>query len=122
MEQRLKGVAHTYSQFINTVFGPLPKVQNILQVPTLIGVCQKNLFGVYIDNHIGVAKTFDAMYIFLYNSDFSRIAFGLVYLSKKKTRAFIDTLEPLGFEKSCGRLRPSAKHQDKIKQMPVLTF
>lgn len=38
MGQGLKSTAHTYSQFIDTVFGPLPKVQDIPQMPTLIGV------------------------------------------------------------------------------------
>lgn len=119
--QGLKGAAHTYSQFTDTVFGPLPKVQDIPRMPTLIGVRQEDSFGVYMDDHIGAAKTFDAMYAFLRDSYFPRVAFGPVYLSGKKTKAFMDTLELLGFEGSHGGLRPSAKHLNNIEQMPVPT-
>lgn len=121
MEQGLKDAAHIYSQFTNTVFELLPKMQNIWQIPTLIGVCQKNSFSVYINDYIRAVKIFDAMYTFLYNSYFLRVVFNLMYLLEKKIRAFIDNLELLGFERSCRRLKPSAKHWDKIKQMPVPT-
>ena len=33
----------------------------------------------------------------------------------------MDTLEPLGFEGSRGGLKPSAKHRNKIEQMPIPT-
>lgn len=59
--------------------------------------------------------TFNTMYIFLYNRYFFRVAFELVYLLKKKIKAFIDTLELLGFKKSYGRLKPSAKYQKKTQ-------
>ena len=111
--------AHTYSQFTDTVFGLLQKVQNIPQMPTLIGVRQENLFGVYIDDHIRVAKTFDVMYTFLSDSYFSRVVFGPVYLLGKKTKAFMDTLKLLGFERSRREFRLSIKHGNKIKQMLV---
>lgn len=115
MEQGLKSVAHIYSQFTNTVFGLLPKTQNISQMLTLIDMCAKDLFSVYMDNYIRTATTFDAMYTFLYNNYFLRFAFGSVYLLRKKTKAFIDTLELLRFEKSYSRLTLSAKHHNKIK-------
>ncbi len=121
MGQGFKGTAHTYSQFINTVFGPLPKTQNISRMLTLIGVRAEDSFGIYMDDHIGAAITFDAIYTFLHNSYFPRVAFDPVYLSGKKTKAFMNTLELLGFEGSRGWLRPSAKHCNKIEQMPVLT-
>lgn len=76
----------------------------------------------YIDDHIGAVKTFYVMYAFLNDSYFSRVVFGPVYLLEKKTKVFMDTLEFLGFEKSRGRLRPLAKHQNKIEQMPVPTL
>ena len=79
MGQGLKGAAYTFSQFIDTVFGPLPKVQDIPRMSTLIGVRQKDLFGMYIDNYIGAAKTFDVMYTFLSDSYFLKVAFGSVY-------------------------------------------
>ena len=79
----------------------------------------EDLFGVYMDDHIGAATTFDAMYIFLHNNCFPKVAFGPVYLLGKKTKAFMDTLELLGFERSRGGLRPLTKHCNKIEQMLV---
>lgn len=117
--QRLKDVAYIYSQFTNTIFGLLPKVQKILQMPTFINICKKNLFNIYINDYIGAAKIFEAIYIFLYDNYFLRVAFGLIYLSEKKTKAFVNILKLLGFEKSCEGLRPSVKHQNKIEQMPI---
>lgn len=117
----MKSAAHTYSQFTYTVFGLLQKVQNILQIPTFIGVRQKDSSSVYINDYIRAVKTFNAMYTILYNNYFLRVAFGLMYLLGKKIRAFIDNLELLGFERSCGGLKPSAKHRDKIEQMLVPT-
>lgn len=46
------------------------------------------------------------------------MTFGPVYLSGK-TRAFVCTLELLGFEGSQGGLRPSAKHRRKIEDLPI---
>lgn len=96
-------------------------MQNISQIPTLIGVRQKDSFSVYINDYIRVVKTFDTIYTFLYNSYFLRVVFDLMYLLGKKIRAFIDNLELLGLERSCGGLKPSAKHWNKIKQMLVHT-
>ena len=90
-------------------------------MPILIEVRQKDSFGVFMDDHIRVAKTFDAMYAFLSDRYFPRVAFRPVYLLGKKTKAFMDTLELLEFEGSRGGLRPLAKHRNKIEQMPVLT-
>lgn len=88
-------------------------------MPILIDICQKNLFGVYINNHIRAAKIFDAIYTFLHNNYFLRVAFGLMYLLGKKTREFIDILKLLEFERNCRRLKPLAKHQNKIEQILV---
>lgn len=116
MGQRLKGAAHTYSQFTDTVFSPLPKVGNIPRMPTVIGVRKNDSFGVYMDDHIGAARNFDTMFDFLYKTYFPRVAFGPVYLSGKNMRVFVCTLELLRFEKSQGELRPSAKHRRKIEE------
>lgn len=110
MGQGLKGAADTYNQFTNTVFGPLSKVQNISPIPILIGVHLKDLFGMYKNDHIRAAKTFHFIYAFLRKSYFPEVAFGLIYLLEKKTKAFMDILELLGFKESCKKLRPLAKH------------
>lgn len=74
-----------------------------------------------MDDHIEVATIFNVMYIFLHNSYFPWVAFRPVYPSAKKKKAFMDTLELLGFERRRGGLRPPAKHRNKIEQMPVPT-
>lgn len=84
-------------------------------MPTLIDIYAKDLFGVYMNNHIGAAIIFDTMYTFLHNNYFLRIAFNLIYLLEKKIKAFIDILKLLEFEESCNRLRSSAKHYNKIE-------
>ncbi len=48
-----EGAAHTYGQFTDTIFGPLPRTQNTSRMPTLIGVRAEDSFGVYMDDHIG---------------------------------------------------------------------
>lgn len=55
------------------------------------------------------------MYIFLNNNYFSKVAFSLMYLLGKKTKAFIDILKPLKLKKCYKKLRLLVKYQDKIK-------
>lgn len=77
--QKLKNAAYIYSPFINTVFGPLLKAQKISQMPVLINVYKEDLFSIYIDNHIRIAKLFEVIYTFLHNNYFPRVVFGLIY-------------------------------------------
>lgn len=119
MSQGLKSTAYTFSQFFITIFEPLSKVHNILQMPTFLSIYQENLFGIYIDNYFRTAKTFDTIYAFLRDSYFSRIVFSLMYLLKKKIKAFMNIVKLLKFEKSCRRLKLLAKYWNKIKLMPV---
>ena len=55
-------------------------------MPIFIGIYQKNLFGIYINDQIRVARIFDTIYIFLNDKYFLKLIFGLVYLSKKRLR------------------------------------
>lgn len=89
-------------------------------MPTFIDIYKKNSFDVYINNYIGAAKIFQAIYTFLHDNYFSRVVFGLVYLLKKKIKAFVNILKLLGFEQSCKKLKLSAKYQNKIEQMSML--
>lgn len=58
----------------------------MFQMPELIDMHAKDLFGVYLDNYIEAAITLDVIYIFLYNSYFPKVAFGLVYLMEKNQK------------------------------------
>lgn len=119
--QRLKSAAHKYSRFTNTVFGHLPKVENIPQMPNLIGIRKEYSFGVYMDDRIGAAKTFEAMYAFLPDCYFQKVVFGPVYLSGKKTKTSVDTLELVGFEGSRGGLRPN-QIQHPLVEKNLMSF
>ncbi len=68
-----------------------------------------------MDDHLSSAKTFEDMFQFLHKTYFPQVAFGPVYLTGKKTFAFDDKLDILGFEGTTEGLRPSTKHRDKVK-------
>lgn len=59
-----------------------------------------------MNNHLGSAKIF---------KHFSRITFGSVYFTGKKTFTFDNKLDILGFEGTSKELRSSTKHWDKVK-------
>ena len=58
-------------------------------MPTVIGARDNNAFGVYMDDHLGAARDFNAMFEFLHKIYFPRVIFGPVYLFGKKTQAFV---------------------------------
>lgn len=70
MGQGLKGAAHTYSQFSDLVFCPLPATCNksIPRQDTIIGTKENSAFSIYMDNHVGAAKSFDAIFEFLHTT------------------------------------------------------
>ncbi|KAI9829385.1 MAG: hypothetical protein M1826_005705 [Phylliscum demangeonii] len=67
-----------------------------------------------------VSRNSDA-YDFLHTQYFPRIAFGPVSLQGKKTFAFMDKLDMVGFTVTANGLRPSAKHVDKVANWPTPT-
>ena len=121
MGQGLTEAASMYSQFSDIVFGPLPQINKVARIPTIIGTGDKVLFGLYIDNHSSSAKTFADMFKFLHEIYFLRVVFGSVYLTEKKTFAFDDELDILDFEGTGEGLRLSIKHRDKVKNWATLT-
>ena len=116
MEQGLKGAAHTYSQFSDLVFGPLPGTSNgkVKRESKFIGRNKDAVFSIYMDDQVASACGFDAMYEFLATKYFLRVAFGPLYLSGKKTRVCDDRIEILGYEGNEGGLMPSLKHRQQI--------
>lgn len=110
MGQGLTRAAHTYSQFSNIIFGPLPKTDKVPRMPTIIGTGDKTLFGLYMNDYLSLTRTFGDMFKFLHKIYFSYVVFGPVYLIRKKIFAFDDKLDILGFERTGEGLRPSSKH------------
>jgi hypothetical protein len=100
MGQGLKGSAHTYSQFTDLIFGPLPKTDKVAAMLSLIGNHLEGGFTLFMDNHLGGFMDFDTQFRFLHEKYFPRIAFGPVYLSGRKTNAFCNFLNILGFTNS----------------------
>lgn len=58
------------------VFGPLPKTDSVPAMPTLILDHGDVGFAPFIDDHIGAATSFEAMFRFLHEKYFPRIVFG----------------------------------------------
>lgn len=116
MGQGLKGACATYSQFGDLTFGPLPKTETTEAMPSIIGDHDDAAFTLFMDDHMGSARTFDDMFRFLHTKYFPRVAFGPVYLSGHKTHMFTDSLEIVGFTGSSEGLRPAAKHREKAMQ------
>ena len=50
-----------------------------------------------MDDHIGAAISFEAMFDFLYHHHFPRTIFGIVYLVPHMTFIFTDQLDFVGF-------------------------
>ena len=120
MGQGLKGAPHTYAQFTDLVFGPLPpNDEGVTRLPTLIGDHQNHVFSVFMDDHGASATDYDTLFNFLHTKYFPRCVFGPVYLSGAKTHLFSDSIEVLGFQGSAAGLAPSSKHRDKILNWPA---
>ena len=71
MGQGLKRRSHTFSQFSNLVFGPIPKSINFEAQPTCIGDYGDWAFMPFIDDYMGAAINFDSFYTFLCEHFFS---------------------------------------------------
>ncbi len=111
----MTGAASTFSQFSDIAFGPLPPTNKFLKMLTIIGTRKNASFGLYMDDYLSSARTFEDIFQFLYKTYFLQVAFGPVYLTERKTFAFHDKLDILSFEETNEELRPSTKHQDKVK-------
>lgn len=66
-------------------------------MPIIISTRKYASSGLYIVNHLMLAKTFKYIFSFLNKSYFSYITFKLVYLTRKKTFIFDNKLNILGF-------------------------
>ena len=119
MGQGLKGAPHTYAQFSDLVFGPLPKTASVPRMPTVIGHHGASSFAVFMDDHSAAGDDFDALFDFLHTKYFPRVGFGPVYLSGHKTFVFTDSLSMLGFEGNGEGIRPSVKYRTKILEWPI---
>ena len=63
MGQGLKGGPHTYAQFSDLVFGPLPpNSEGILRMTILIGKHENCSFQVFMDDHGASATGFDTLF------------------------------------------------------------
>ncbi|TAQ83554.1 hypothetical protein B7494_g8120 [Chlorociboria aeruginascens] len=119
MGQGLKGAPHTYSQFTDLVFGPLPKTDKCEAFPTLIKDHGHVGFAPFIDDHIGAADSFDALLDFLYEKYFPRVAFGPLSLSPQKTNFFFSAIDVLGFSTTSEGLRAYSKHRNRVALWPT---
>lgn len=92
------------------VFGHLSKIEAVPAQLTLISDYNNWRFSVFIDNYIGAAIFFKAMFNFLYQYYFLYIYFAPVYFTLYKTFIFIDQLDFAGFNGDKKGLRPLIKY------------
>ena len=90
-------------------------------MPTLIGDNEDASFAIFMDDHGAASATFEGLFNFLHTKYFPRCAFAPGYLSGKKTHAFSDTCELLGFVGNDAGMRPSDKYREKILRWPTPT-
>lgn len=121
MGQGLKGAPHTYSQFTDLIYGPLPLTKRSEGFwPSAIEDHGSCAFKPFIDDHLGASIDFNSMFSFLQNVYLPRMAFGPVYLAPHKMHAFTNLLDLLGFTGDACGLRPSVKHRTMIVDWPTL--
>ena len=119
MGMRLKNSSHTYSQFTDLVFRPLPQGKDSGRLLTIIDNHEPSAFTPFMDDHAVAENDFDQLLTFLHCQYFPRLTFGPIYLNLWKTVAFAKSLEIVGFEGNRKGLRPSIKHHQKIVNWPV---
>src|SRR5438034_1247838 len=71
MGQGLKVSAHTYTQFTDLVFGPLPKSETMPRMNLIIGTHKNGGFSPFMDDHIGGFTDFDIQFRFFTPKVFS---------------------------------------------------
>ena len=89
ISQGLKSALHIYAQYLDLMFGHLPpdnKKTNKYQL--LIGDHRNAAFTLFVNDYVGLATIFNAMFEFLHTKYFLRCAFGPIYLAPKKTHTF----------------------------------
>lgn len=96
------------------VFCYPPKNQKFAAQVTLIGYHNNRGFFLFMDNYIGAAIFFEAMFYFLHYYYFPCTIFGPVYLASHKTFVFTDQLDFVGFIRDKNKLRPSIKYKKRI--------
>ena len=121
MSQGIVGAPHIYSQLSDMVFGHLSKTQATPTQSSLIGDHVDWGFSLSMDDHMGAAISFEAMFDFLHHHYFPRPIFGPVYLATHKTFIFTDQLDFGGFTGDKNELRPSMKHRERIRHWPTQT-
>ena len=119
--QGLIGAPHTYSHVSDMVFRHLPKITTVPAQSSLIGDQGDWGFSLFMDDHIGAAISFEAMFNFLHHHYFPHAIFGPVYLAPHKTFVFTDQLDFVGLTGDKNGLRPSMKHRERIRHWPIPT-
>lgn len=103
--------------FIDTIFGPLPKISTIPTRPLVLGYNIKKgiAFRLYIDNYLRGAIGFDELFKFLIEEYFPRVAAILYYLLLAKSKFFVDEIEAIGFRISNGRVSLVERYKKKFR-------
>ena len=104
MAMGLKDSMHTYTQFADLVFGPIPGQEGgVGRFKSLIGKHEGWGFCPFVDDHNVGATDFKTMFKILHEEYFPRLAFGPIYLNGRKVKAFESSMESVGFFQGGGR-------------------
>lgn len=115
IEQSLIKAISTYFLFSDIVFRLRLPIDKMLRMRTIIDIKKNAFFCLYKDDHRSSTRSFQDMFLFLYETYFARLMFQLVYLTGKKTYAFDEKLIILRFERTSTEIRLSLKHSDEVK-------
>lgn len=76
----------------------------------------KNAFAIYVDDHCLSLPDYDAMFLFLHDQYFPRVAFGPIPLSFKKSVLFSFSFNATGYKLKRGRVMPGDKFRNKFME------
>ena len=91
MSQGLKGAPHTYAQFGDLIFGPLPKnSEGTKRMPTLIGRFKDHAFQIFMDDHSAAARDFLVIWHAAREADEQRLLHKIFTMPKMRHLSFSD--------------------------------
>ncbi len=107
--------------FNDIVFRYLSKTKTIPTQATLVGDNGGWESSPFMDDHIGSAIIFEAIFNCFHQYYFPCAGFELVYLTLHKTFIFIDQRDFVSFTGDRNELRPLMKHGDQIQDWRIPT-
>lgn len=113
MGQDLTGAPSTYTRLKDIATGAISSPN---PEPALAVAASNSVFDHFMDDDLGKPSSFDALYEFLHNHYFPRLAWTKLTLSPAKCKFFTRSLEVLGMRCEETGIRPSTDKMAMIMQ------